>query len=82
MYKKKGKEKQLEKGPNQMSLVTTESHSKQSNGEALKGFKQWKDIIRFQKIAVARGWRQSLGGSKDWTRGMDRKWLHNLGSEW
>lgn len=65
-----------------MSLVTTESHSKQSNGEAPKGFKQWKDIIRFQKIAMAVGWRQSFGGSKDGTRGIDRKWLYNLGSEW
>lgn len=36
-----------------MSLVTIERPLGQCNGEALKAFKQWKDIIKFQKVAMA-----------------------------
>ena len=39
-----------------MSLVTTESHVNQCNEEALKGFKQWKDMIKFQETAMAVMW--------------------------
>ena len=39
-----------------MSPVTTERALEQCNGETLKAFKQWKDIIGFQKIAMAVEW--------------------------
>lgn len=39
-----------------MSPVTTERALEQCNGGTLKAFKQWKDIIGFQKIAMAVEW--------------------------
>lgn len=49
-----------------MSLVTIERPFDQCNGETMKAFKQWKDVIRFQKIAMAVE-RSMIGGGQDWT---------------
>lgn len=49
-----------------MSLVTIERPFDQHNGETVKAFKQWKDVIRFQKIAMAVE-RSMIGGGQDWT---------------
>lgn len=53
-----------------MSLATTGSHLDQCDGEALKGFKPWKDITRFRKISVAVVWSMVWRGPRldpgDW----------------